>query len=339
MLLDILNEDQVLAVLSLFLPSLSIRLSRCSRIYAEFFSEELLSGILPYVAEALDVQNANPFELAFHGDLERLWLMLVLGLDIRVRDEEGGTLLQRAVHGGEISVLRLLIERHLAVNGRGANGYTPLHEVAYASPEKSEKITEFLLQCRGNPDALSASGSTPMLVAARMGAVPVLRTLLKGGADAEDGGDKPWTPLVVAAAAGHAQAVKTLLEYGARADLQFEEGRTALHEAVELNHLDVVKQLIKADADVEIPDDHGRTPLHIAREIGNTKAMTLLIKVKPRKQQLKKKPEFVAENELASLTKTCNRGRSLIHHLPDPTMAAGHHLSEPLLEEEESFDN
>ena len=320
MLLEVIHDEQILATLSVYLPSICIRLSRCSRKYMDFFSDEVLACVVPYVAEVLEVASANPFELAFLGDFERLWLQVVLGLDVRVRDAEGGTLLQRAVHGNQISVLRLLLERRLAVNGRGANGYTPLHEIAYAE-NSSEKLTEFLLQSGANPEARSASGSTPVLVAARMGASQVLRALLRAGADPEDAGDKPWTPLVVAAAAGQTQAVKTLLEYGAKADLRFEEGRTALHEAVEQNHLDVIKQLIKADADTEIPDDHGRTPLDLAREVGNTKAMTLLMKVKPRKSQVKKKPQMLAENELACLAKEVRRGRTLIHTLPDPTVA------------------
>ncbi|TEB19249.1 hypothetical protein C9890_0254 [Perkinsus sp. BL_2016] len=167
-----------------------------------------------------------------------------------------------------------------------------------------------------------------------MGASKVLEALLQGGADVEDGGDKPWTPLVVATAAGQVASVRVLLEYGAHRNFQYEDGRTALHEAVDhqwsgheqgdkkqqtiqTQYLDIVKLLIKADADIEISDSQGRTPLDLAREINNTKAINLLSKAKPRKYQITKKPLMIKENELAPLTKLINRGRSSINLLPE----------------------
>jgi hypothetical protein len=45
------------------------------------------------------------------------------------------------------------------------------------------------------------------------------------------------------------------------------------------------------------------------------------MKVKPRKTQVKKKPELFAENDLACFVKEVRRGRTLTHALPDRTAA------------------
>ncbi|KXZ49714.1 hypothetical protein GPECTOR_20g571 [Gonium pectorale] len=59
------------------------------------------------------------------------------------------------------------------------------------------------------------NGWSPLMTAAYWGHVPVLRELLKWGADKEERGENGWTPLMRAAYLGRLEAVRALLEVGA----------------------------------------------------------------------------------------------------------------------------
>ena len=62
-----------------------------------------------------------------------------------------------------------------------------------------------------------AEGTTPLIDAARTGAVGAMATLLDGGADPNQraAGSTGWTPLMYAINTQHADAVRLLLDRGA----------------------------------------------------------------------------------------------------------------------------
>ena len=84
---SIIVDDTVLSVLCLFLPSLTIRLPRVSRAYADFFHDQKLADLLPSTFEKLGLFYSNPFLHCHNGDVESLWLMLVHGVDPCIVDQ------------------------------------------------------------------------------------------------------------------------------------------------------------------------------------------------------------------------------------------------------------
>ena len=305
----ILIDDEILWTLLIHLPSFCMKSRKLSKTIYKIVNDERLEKLLPSVFEHLDLFSANPFEICTTGTVDELWLMLVHGLNIKVRDSDSATLIQKAVYSvNPLPIMSLLIEQGCSVNSRGAHGYTPLHEACY-TPRVD--VAQFLLRCKGNVDALSQNGSTPLMIACRNGNLEMVELLLRDGqADPDDGGERGWTPLLLACIEGHTQVVKVLLEYGADPNYKLPDQSTVIHEAVQTNQLDVLKQLIKSKANLAITDEQGRTPLDLAQETGNHKATSLLYKVKPRKIQNHKQVQHLNYHPLAA-SHVILRGRAL----------------------------
>jgi ankyrin repeat protein len=127
---------------------------------------------------------------------------------------------------------------------------------------------------------LGTEGATPFLMAADRADVPLMRELLKAGADPLLPNADKTTPLMAAAGLGTSdpleeagtedealEATKMLLDLGADLNAVDNKGDTAMHGAAYGNFPAIVKLLAERGADVNIwkqPDTEGRTPLFIA---------------------------------------------------------------------------
>ncbi|KAJ5371119.1 uncharacterized protein N7496_007211 [Penicillium cataractarum] len=128
--------------------------------------------------------------------------------------------------------------------------------------------------------------------------LPILRTLLKYGADPENliTNEQPGFPLIDAAGDGSLGAVKLLLSAGARVDLYLPGyGGTALQAAASQGHLEVAKYLVQFGADVNVPNvellRHHRwslffnhkewmacqTPVQLATKVNNLALLRVLL--------------------------------------------------------------
>ena len=87
MLLDIIKIPRVIEMCSLYFPSISVRLRKLNRSFADWLNEDRLSIILPQTFDELDLAHHNPFLICQQGIYEALWLMLLRGLDARVVDQ------------------------------------------------------------------------------------------------------------------------------------------------------------------------------------------------------------------------------------------------------------
>ncbi len=96
----------------------------------------------------------------------------------------GESVLHRAA-GGNSEMVKLLLERGLAVDQRGSFGRTPLNEACSGSEQKEPTI-ELLLAAGADVDARDGNGNTPLLrilMWEHGSKVNVVRRLLEGGAD------------------------------------------------------------------------------------------------------------------------------------------------------------
>lgn len=101
--------------------------------------------------------------------------------------------------------------------------------------------------------------------------------LATGSINVNQGDDKGVTPLIVAAGVGNLRVVKILLDRGADALVVTDEGVTALHFSSGRGHLAIVKMLLKAGADAEGKSEGLGAPLHMAAEKGHWEVMRALI--------------------------------------------------------------
>jgi ankyrin repeat protein len=228
------------------------------------------------------------------------------GLPVRT----GPSPLLMAVENGHFELAIALVEAGADPNDQ-RTGYTPLHAISWVrkpdasdtgdpSPIGSGRLTSLqfvraIVDRGANVNArvvkgiprppvsatmLGTEGATPFLMAADRADVPLMRELVKAGADPFLPNADKTTPLMAAAGLGTANpleeagtedealdAVKMLLDLGADINAVDNKGDTAMHGAAYGNFPTIVQLLAERGADVNVwkqPDTEGRTPLFIA---------------------------------------------------------------------------
>lgn len=215
-----------------------------------------------------------------------------------------------AVENGHFELAMALVEAGADPNDQ-RSGFSPLHAISWVrkpdasdvgdpAPIGSGRLTSLqfvhALVARGanvnarlgkgvpRPPAsatmLGTEGATPFLMAADRADVPLMRELVKAGADPLLPNADKTTPLMAAAGLGTSdpleeagtedealEAVKMLLDLGTDINAVDNKGDTAMHGAAYGNFPTIVRLLADRGADVNIwkqPDKEGRTPLFIA---------------------------------------------------------------------------
>ncbi len=215
-----------------------------------------------------------------------------------------------AVENGHFELAIALVEAGADPNDQ-RSGFTPLHAMSWVrkpdasdvgdpAPIGSGRLTSLqfvraLVDRGANVNArlgkgvprppasatmLGTEGATPFLMAADRADVPLMRELLKAGADPLLPNAGKTTPLMAAAGLGTSdpleeagtedealEATKMLLDLGADINAVDDKGDTVMHGAAYGNFPAIVKLLADRGADIHIwkqADTEGRTPLFIA---------------------------------------------------------------------------
>src|SRR5262249_3940627 len=146
-------------------------------------------------------------------------------------------------------------------------------------------VIDKLLDDGVNVNAANSEGVTPLLVAAMMGRLEVVRKLIRLGANPNGGPTGADRPLHRAAMMGHAAVVKLLLDHGADPNAQGSHGLTPLLALAQEGGrmpignpsalLDCTRALLAAGADASALCA-GRNACEIADQRGNARLAALL---------------------------------------------------------------
>ena len=154
-----------------------------------------------------------------------------------------------AARQGDREAVRALLKQGGDVNAAQGDGMTALH---WAASNNDVELAGMLIHAGANLRAATRiNGYTPLLIAAKRGHAPVIRTLLERGADPKATSVNGTAPLMLAAAAGSVEAATLLLDAGA--DVNAKEsarGQTAIMFAAAYNRVPVLKVLAQRGADV-----------------------------------------------------------------------------------------
>ncbi|NIM10787.1 MAG: hypothetical protein GTO45_02270 [Candidatus Aminicenantes bacterium] len=190
--------------------------------------------------------------------------------------------------------VRTLVEKNpKLLNSRNNQGSTLLHK---AVEEGKRNVVEWLLARGARVNMTDNIEYTPLKWAVMLGRTEIARILIANGADINRKGPNGLTPLHDAAYSGRKEIARLLVAGGARLDAKDQVGKTPLdlaieerqrevlpllkplHTAIQTGKIEKLKELLqKYPQLVDTRDEDGRTPLHLAALIGNKEIAWLLI--------------------------------------------------------------
>jgi ankyrin repeat protein len=212
------------------------------------FGEEEFNQALDKLGDLSYIGTGSTFGFlhifAFMRASLSLFILLDRGADIHATTDIGANLLHVAAAGGDESLVQILCEKRVFEINSTVDGGKRL---------------------------------TALILAARMGHVPVILKLLENGADVNDRDRDGITALMYAAGRGHVDAVQRLIEKSAKTQARDNNASTALHHAAAGNHVEVIAKLLKNGAEINAVDSDGYSSLFRAVVKGNSEAVENLL--------------------------------------------------------------
>jgi uncharacterized protein len=241
---------------------------------------------------------------AARGDLASTRTLLAAGADTKVAIPDwGGTALIIASTMGQAAVVEELLKKGADSKQRDNNGFTALHSAVRDSDygaDREQRVralatVKVLLANGADPNArlhqekptvralneLQFEGATPLLLAAEVNNLPVIKALVDAGADPNIPTAFGTTALIVASGAATdvqrarsidersltVETARYLLEHGADVNAAGEFGWTALHAAAYQGIGDLIEFLVSKGAKIDAMDTFRQTPLSISLSV------------------------------------------------------------------------
>ncbi|GFR24112.1 ankyrin-3 [Trichonephila clavata] len=262
--------------------------------------------------DARDINGQSALHIATVFKRRDIIEYLITEVKMYVDDKDafGKTSLHIASENGWTEGVQTLVKYKASITLKDFFGFSALH---LAILKNNFDVALILLEMESNVDGNEAFGSmTALHLAAKVGNVCLLNTLLERNADVTRKSCHHFTPLHFAVESGNLEIVKYLIERRIDIDAIDRFGNTPLYYAVRncngavlsppygsaknmisdgdnfistssvvhSEYLNIVKILVKNEANVNKKNNAGSTPLHLAVETGCLELVKLLLRNK-----------------------------------------------------------
>lgn len=178
------------------------------------------------------------------GDVETARRLLKAGVNPNGRDYWQDSALLRAVEADHFELVTLLLEQGAEINVNG-RGFTPL---GLAVKNNNLPMVRLLLRAGADPDRKNDDGNTPLHSAVLMDYADIARALLAAKPDLGIFNREGLTPLAVAAVEGREDMAALLLDAGADIERGHKKGRSPFWLALERAQRPLTKLLVQRGA-------------------------------------------------------------------------------------------
>jgi len=222
----------------------------------------------------LDAPDINP-----RTRLKIVKILIEAGVDIHKISELGENALTLAISRGDVKVVEYLHQQGGDIHVQTKTGDNLIYKTVDKNDysKKYEKILEYLLKNGVDPNVKrNDNAQTALFRAVDLQALPLVKKLIKAGAEINLKDIWGLTPLHYAARKESYSVAETLVKAGADVNAQDEYGFTPLHEAIENEQGHIMAFLLhKANANPNLGltkdyEDYpkGTTPADIAERKG-----------------------------------------------------------------------
>jgi uncharacterized protein len=222
--------------------------------WAAHTNEDEIARLL--IAAGADANAANRYGVtpltlaATNGNAALAEALLEAGADPNVTVGEGETILMTAARAGNVAIIKALAAKGADVTA--VEEWQEQTALVFAATEDHADAVKVLVELGADVDARSKRLEFPEFVFQTAGMIYAVQPV----------GD--WTPLMYAARDGAIDAVRALADSGADLDLTDPVGTTALTLAILNGHFDAAVALLENGADPNVADKNGMTPLYAA---------------------------------------------------------------------------
>ncbi len=202
-----------------------------------------------------DEEATGPLIFAIENEsFEIAKKLIAAGVKTDVKNEFGQTALHLVLlcEGATLKdrdeLIQMLLDAGVDVNEPDDDGEVPLHLAFNLEPAQAgaEKIIADLLVAGADPNIANRDGITPFMVAAIVGAPPIIFNLmLNKGAKVNEQDADGDTALIMAASSGNEEVVKLLIAAGANVNIRNSDNETALSYAKEAGENATIIKLLK----------------------------------------------------------------------------------------------
>ncbi|XP_048733464.1 titin homolog isoform X3 [Ostrea edulis] len=201
--------------------------------------------------------------------------------------DDGVTPVIAACQSGNSQQLKELIDQGASIITKDDNGRTALH---YCADNLETQCAEMLLAKDSSLlEVKDSQGFTPLHMSVISGNAPLLKLLLKKGADIRSLDNELHTPTHWATVCGHLEILDILVDNGAELSSADSHNAYPIHYAAQMNGKDnnhsdskvgekVLKKLLDSGVPHDVTDKDGRQPLLWAASAGNIESIKLLVK-------------------------------------------------------------
>jgi ankyrin repeat protein len=223
---------------------------------------------------------------AAEGQVSTVRLLIEKKADVSLENDEGWSPMHLAAANGHIPVVDLLLRANADIMNRDNEGRTALHRAAwYGRPAMIEHLVSRKAQLEAG-DSKSKTALHSAAASKTTMSMTVIRTLVKAGAELEARTDLYWTPLHTAVRYSDEEVVGALLDLNADKEARNNYDETPLLLACNEVKIDarsrypVVRTLLQRKANIHARDNGGLTSLHWASSRGDLPLVRMLVTAK-----------------------------------------------------------